>query len=231
MENFPYLTQQEFATAAKHLCELLSHCSNLEHRLWLLVILHECTKQEAPIHQSTENSSAEEDELAMEGDQENDSECIVRKVSQTKSAIIEYHIVLSPVYCVPVLYFNMAIDSTPASLDDVYQHLVRQSDLSKDVSWEETLRAVGVHGAISQGEHPVLGTPFWFIHPCETAALVENWGTVKTHSIPRLDIDDSHSKKGIISLQNYLQIWLGMMGSTVGLHLPVEAVTSQQVEK
>jgi len=45
----------------------------------------------------------------------------------------------------------MAIDSTPASLGDVYQHLVRQSDVSSDVSWEETLRAVGVHGAISQG--------------------------------------------------------------------------------
>ena len=82
-------------------------------------------------------------------------------------------------------------------------------------------------------EHPLLGMPFWFIHPCETAALVENWGTrpVEVHSIPRLQIDDSHSNNGIISLQNYLQIWLGMMGSTVGLHLPVEAVTSQQVEK
>jgi len=60
---------------------------------------------------------------------------------------------------------------------------------------------------------------------------VENWGTVEIHGIPRLDTDDNHSKNGIISLQNYLQIWLGMMGSTVGLHLPVEAVTSQQVEK
>lgn len=153
MESFPYLTQREFATAAKHLCELLSHCSDLEHRLWLLGnrTTYISIRREAPIHQSTENSSAEEDELAMEGDQENDSECIVRKVSPTKLAIIEYHIVLSPVYCVPVLYFNMAIDSTPASLDDVYQYLVRQSDLSRDVSWEETLRAVGVHGAISQG--------------------------------------------------------------------------------
>ena len=45
----------------------------------------------------------------------------------------------------------MAIDSTPASLSDVYQHLVRQSDVSKDVNWEETLRSVSVHGAISQG--------------------------------------------------------------------------------
>ena len=80
-------------------------------------------------------------------------------------------------------------------------------------------------------EHPVLGTPFWFIHPCETASLVESWGAVKIYSIPRLDTDDSHSGNGIISLQNYLQIWLGMMGGTVGLHLPVEAVISQQVEK
>ncbi|KAF8422906.1 hypothetical protein EV426DRAFT_704652 [Tirmania nivea] len=177
-----------------------------------------------------------EDELVIEcdsGDQEDDSECFVRKVSPIKLAIIEYNIVLSPIYCVPVLYFNMTIDSTPASLDDVYQHLVWQSDVSRDVNWEETLRAVGVHGAISQGEHPVLGTPLWFIHPCETAALMENWRTrpIEIHSIPRLDTADIYSKNGIISLQNYLQIWLGMMGSTVGLHLPVEAVASQQVEK
>lgn len=78
-------------------------------------------------------------------------ECFVRKISSKKLAIIEYHIMLSPVYCVPMLYFNMAINSAPASLDDVYHHLVRQPDVSKDVNWEETLRAVGVHGAISQG--------------------------------------------------------------------------------
>lgn len=68
----------------------------------------------------------------------------------------------------------------------------------------------------------MLGTPFWFIHPCETAAWMANWGEASQEMIPGSQQEGLYSQRGIISLQNYLQIWIGMVGGTVGLYLPVE---------
>ena len=68
-----------------------------------------------------------------------------------KVATVEYHIVLSPVYTVPVLYFTMAIDSMPASLDHVYQHLTHDRDGFITPQLEASIRTVSVCGAISQG--------------------------------------------------------------------------------
>lgn len=45
----------------------------------------------------------------------------------------------------------MTIDSTPASLQDIYEYLVRQRGVFEDDTWAKTLRSVGITGAISQG--------------------------------------------------------------------------------
>lgn len=68
-----------------------------------------------------------------------------------KVATVEYHIVLSPVYAVPVLYFTMTIDSMPASLDQIYQNLIHGSNEFITAQLEASIRDVGVCGAISQG--------------------------------------------------------------------------------
>lgn len=75
-----------------------------------------------------------------------------------KLATVEYHIVLSPVYAVPVLYFTMTIDSMPASLDQVYQHLILDGDELITAQLEASIRNVSVCGAISQG---VSMPPHW----------------------------------------------------------------------
>ncbi|OQR84529.1 hypothetical protein ACHHYP_13276 [Achlya hypogyna] len=71
----------------------------------------------------------------------------------------EYHVVYSPTYEAPVLYVYAALpDGTPLSTDALQTHLQR---------------TLSVHGPaphlISQDEHPVLGTPSYYLHPCETA--------------------------------------------------------------
>ncbi|CAK4067911.1 unnamed protein product [Aphanomyces euteiches] len=77
----------------------------------------------------------------------------------------EFHIVYSPIYRLPVLFLQGShLDGTPLTTSQVQAHLSQQFiDGTKFVS---------------QDEHPVLGVPFYFVHPCETSAclslLLEN---------------------------------------------------------
>ena len=64
---------------------------------------------------------------------------------RSKVGWVEYDIVLSQVYSVPVLYFQLSIDSRPATLDEIYKHLVAPS------GFEKAVKHGGVWGAISQG--------------------------------------------------------------------------------
>lgn len=58
---------------------------------------------------------------------------------------IDYDIVLSPTYQVPVLYFGLRSHSHgPLGLDDVYQYVVPEQ-------YRQELKSVGVMGGISMG--------------------------------------------------------------------------------
>ena len=63
----------------------------------------------------------------------------------------EYHIAYSTSYCVPVLYFRACYND------------------GKFVRLDKTLDS----NEVTQAEHPVLGTPFFFIHPCETKSMLK----------------------------------------------------------
>ncbi|ETV94064.1 hypothetical protein H310_12096 [Aphanomyces invadans] len=68
----------------------------------------------------------------------------------------EFHVVYSPTYKVPLLYLRgHLVDGTLLNTQTVQQHM-------------------STPGAkfISQDEHPVLGLPFYVLHPCETAACL-----------------------------------------------------------
>lgn len=70
------------------------------------------------------------------------------------------------------------------------------------------LQDVGVVGAVSTANHPVTDIPVFFVHPCQTAAALEEAASGRRISIPE-----------------YLPLWLGVIGISVGLHepLPVKA--------
>jgi ubiquitin-like-conjugating enzyme ATG10 len=93
----------------------------------------------------------------------------------------------------------------PLALKDVYAFLVENS--SKD-----EVENVGVMGGISHGvsfwifqmliqDHPILGTPYYFIHPCRTADLLQD--------IQKANKDISH--------EQLLQVWLGLVGGVVNI--------------
>jgi ubiquitin-like-conjugating enzyme ATG10 len=52
-------------------------------------------------------------------------------------------------------------------------------------------------------ENPVTHRPSFFVHPCNTAEAMRNLAASLE-----------------ITRQNYLQAWLGLVGPTVGFHLP-----------
>lgn len=107
----------------------------------------------------------------------------------------EYHIVYSPSYGVPVLYFNAHTQGGKLlGLEEIWKRVpdVYKERLSKE-RWT----------FITQQEHPLLGHPFYYLHPCHTADLMKNTPVLT---------DKRH----------YIISWLSAVGPVVGLKLPLE---------
>jgi ubiquitin-like-conjugating enzyme ATG10 len=110
--------------------------------------------------------------------------------------VFEYHIVYSTTYRVPVLYFNAyKADSSLLTLDEVWDEL-QPTEMTEDNKWS----------FITQGEHPLLGIPFFFIHPCQTQQLMQQIKTMH----------------GEDNKPRYLLPWLSVFAPTAGLKLPTQ---------
>uniref|UniRef100_A0A8D0FIV7 Ubiquitin-like-conjugating enzyme ATG10 n=1 Tax=Strix occidentalis caurina TaxID=311401 RepID=A0A8D0FIV7_STROC len=72
----------------------------------------------------------------------------------------EYHVLYSSSYQVPVLYFRACfLDGRPLTLDEIWKnvHACYQARLLER-PWD----------TITQQEHPLLGQPYFVLHPCRT---------------------------------------------------------------
>uniref|UniRef100_A0A8C0RX63 Ubiquitin-like-conjugating enzyme ATG10 n=1 Tax=Canis lupus familiaris TaxID=9615 RepID=A0A8C0RX63_CANLF len=72
----------------------------------------------------------------------------------------EYHVLYSCSYQVPVLYFRASfLDGRPLALKDIWEgtHECYKTRLLQE-PWD----------TITQQEHPILGQPFFVLHPCKT---------------------------------------------------------------
>lgn len=69
---------------------------------------------------------------------------------------------------------------------------------------------------LSQGDHPTLGTPSWYIHPCETpAALAELTSEVMAEVMPE---EGPTRWAGDAGLIRYMEIWFMLLGNVVDLN-------------
>ncbi|KAJ5774625.1 hypothetical protein N7457_009521 [Penicillium paradoxum] len=145
------------------------------------------------------SSSLEATALAeLEEPEDDDPEALVRAHAQP-GLQIDYDILLSPTYQVPILYFSPRWHSHgPLGLDEVYQYVVPEQ-------YRQELKSVGVIGGISMGYHPDSGAPAFFVHPCNTADAMAH--VVDTQNV---------------TPESYLLIWLGLLGHCVNLHVPRE---------
>ena len=166
-------------------------------------------------------------------------------LSPALSVHVEYHIVHSFSYEVPVLYFNATYpNGRQLSLKDTWK-LLSDRFISVDMDrW----------GLVSQQEHPLLNCPVFHIHPCHTAEVMaqarktrtssedanvnvetegegerkkneefvaSNGGNSRTSGVEKGELSETSSK----SESNYLVTWLSTFGPLVGLKVPLEYAT------
>lgn len=112
-------------------------------------------------------------------------------------SVIVYHIIYSSSYSVPVLYFNAYHENGKLlTLDEIWNKVPTcyQSRIETK-KWE----------TITQQEHPILGIPYFMIHPCYTADFMKD-----------------------CSSSNYLLSWLSIVGPLAGINLSLEYAKCMQ---
>ncbi|KAG0055064.1 hypothetical protein BGZ83_009700 [Gryganskiella cystojenkinii] len=126
---------------------------------------------------------------------------------------VSYHIVFSPSYQVPVLYFNaFRPDGTAIGLEEIYESLVPEE-------WRSSVRDAGLSGGISQQDHPLLNVPYFYMHPCETVSLME---TILKNQEQEQE-PNSHSSY----LNSYISTWLSFTGQAIGISVPSASLVTQ----
>ncbi|KAJ2478858.1 E2-like conjugating enzyme atg10 [Coemansia sp. RSA 2131] len=124
--------------------------------------------------------------------------------SAMECGLIEYHVVYSASWRVPVLYVRVHA-STGVVMDcrQVADMLVADSKV------RGAMDAVEFGGALGIQDHPELNEPFMYLHPCHTATLL------RAVVVPARD-----GRGAEIGQRNYISAWLSLTGAAVGLSLP-----------
>ncbi|KKK18828.1 hypothetical protein ARAM_005216 [Aspergillus rambellii] len=220
LSTFPFLTPDEFQGACRAFLHRV-HVVGLAKVGWLSIQL-QATGPILKISQSLGGSrtSPEDDSVIAFMDAEDsqfeayeayeeDPEALVHTSNTCETLQVDYDVLLSPTYQVPVLYFILRQVGYPKPLgiDEVYRYLVPDQ-------YRKEIQSVGIMGGISFGYHPISGTPAFFVHPCNTADAMRH-------------IADRHS----ISPEAYLIMWLGLVGNCLRLHLPSELFAAEDISQ
>ncbi|KAI8922088.1 hypothetical protein DFJ77DRAFT_11261 [Powellomyces hirtus] len=108
------------------------------------------------------------EELAEEMHEEHDQGALPCS-SRDQDINVEFHVIYSQTWQVPVMYFSAwTASGSPLSLDEL--KAVIKGGLPEI---DEQFRTEYGMPVVSQQDHPVLGVPFFTIHPCQTAALLK----------------------------------------------------------
>ncbi|KAF4602164.1 hypothetical protein EYR40_005368 [Pleurotus pulmonarius] len=133
------------------------------------------------------------------------------KPTATESLSCHQHVAYSASFQVPAFYFNIfASNGSPLPISDVLKTAFFRSSIREDT--KATTFAVSAGDAafplLSQGDHPVLGTPSWYLHPCETANAV---GEIMDEIQHNGDWNDE------MRLVRWLETWFMVVGTAVDL--------------
>ncbi|CAG8515748.1 2143_t:CDS:2 [Racocetra persica] len=212
-DNYPFLTRKEFDIAAKLFIEQ-SKRSNDEPWSWVehekvkgfgYICRKSLVKRVTPV-----NFVIPADEFTQLDDEileEEDLNSLPTVPASDEYFTVDYHIIYSTSYKVPVLYFNAYnSDGTLLTNDEIYSNLVhplKQNDIKN----------AGFNGAISQQDHPTLLLPFYYLHPCETATLMASIVS---------DSKVDNNKPQVLPLEGYIRSWLSLVGSVVGVKVVID---------
>jgi ubiquitin-like-conjugating enzyme ATG10 len=147
------------------------------------------------IKESLSNTTLNRTEEEMEMDKANEDR---QTVSESKVPLnFEFHIVFSQSYSVPTLYFRVShANGKQLKLEEVWEVVPKahENATKSKMKWE----------FVTQQEHPYLGRPFFYLHPCHTAEAMKTL----------------RSEAALTS--SYLLSWLSHFGPFVNLNLSHE---------
>ncbi|KAM4556713.1 ubiquitin-like-conjugating enzyme ATG10 isoform 1-T1 [Fundulus diaphanus] len=142
------------------------------------------------------------DILKDDMDEEDDGSYSVTK-SSSRVLQYEYHILYSCSYGAPVLYFRaFTLEGKSLTLEEIWGTI--------HPNFRLCLRNSPLN-AISQQEHPLLGQPFFFLHPCRTEEFMG----------PVLQVAQDQGRP-----VNYVLSWLSVVGPVVGLDVSLKYSTN-----
>lgn len=142
----------------------------------------------------------EEDELF-----EDDNEVMDRDSDDAHHLLVIYDIVHSPTYQVPVLYVTFMLCTSSARSFSSQINLDKVYELLAPGLLRPQMQSIGVMGALSMTDHPATGAAAYFVHPCRT--------------VEAMDAVTGHEH---VSPQKYLLMWIGLVGQSVGLEVPMK---------
>ncbi|KAI1079416.1 hypothetical protein F5B20DRAFT_163394 [Whalleya microplaca] len=226
-QSYPHLNKEEFAEVCHYLdrkyCQATLGPLRKQWRLSVHTALDMSFDAESEytiflqITRPLEDKAAAEQDLAsMMGDfgisedttgtdemmiemEESDKETLTKEPLRPDPHIghVKYEIHLHPTYRVPCLWFslhNLPPDQPAFDTETVFRWLVPEQ-------FRHSLQRAGSIGGISIDHHPVTGVPSFFLHPCVIGDAMASFDCPK---------------------EDYLMVWLGLVGGCVGLWVPKE---------
>lgn len=147
------------------------------------------------------------DDSVREGaaaDDDDDDDGVASAASDSSQVLqYEYHVLYSCSYSSPVLYFRaFTLEGRSLSLEEVWSTV--------HPNFRARLHN-GPLNTITQQEHPLLGQPFFMLHPCRTEEFMQ----------PVLQLAQDQRRP-----VNRVLTWLSVVGPVVGLDVPLTYFTT-----
>ncbi|QDS72576.1 hypothetical protein FKW77_000907 [Venturia effusa] len=219
LPNYPFLDKHEFQLICENFAASFERrdtgtsgwrnvqCKIVDDECYLRISragIAATTKQDIDLPGDTTSEIADADEIVEEFDEE----ALPRQAhghERQKEFTIEYDIFLSPSYAVPILYF-LVRDGDGQWFTDVEKiYLLLVPEVHR-----HQMRDVGIMGGLSMANHPITDIPAFFIHPCRTADAMR-------------EVAGSRA----ISSKEYMMLWMGIIGGSVGLNAPSSLALQQ----
>uniref|UniRef100_G3PPE9 Ubiquitin-like-conjugating enzyme ATG10 n=1 Tax=Gasterosteus aculeatus aculeatus TaxID=481459 RepID=G3PPE9_GASAC len=177
-----------------------------------------------PGQQEEEEEAADTDRRVIEDEDEDEDEGVCG-VSAGSSQVLqyEYHILHSCSYAAPVLYFRAFTQGGSVRISAKKRQeapKILPADEGRSLSLEAMWSSVHPNyrlrlqssplNTISLQEHPLLGQPFFMLHPC------------RTEEVMRPVLQAAHEQHRPV---NYVLSWLSAVGPVVGLDVPLKYST------
>ncbi|KAA1466191.1 hypothetical protein DENSPDRAFT_16928 [Dentipellis sp. KUC8613] len=135
--------------------------------------------------------------------------------STHEALVITQSVVFSATFRVPAFYFTIHdAKGSPLPLDEILQTpmIIRGALPETNTSFSVSV-ADSPFPLLSQGDHPTLGTPSWFIHPCETPSAMAELSAELKGSAMAEDAVWSEDEW----LIRWMEIWFMVLGNVVRL--------------